>query len=80
VVAGEDVGGLGHEVHAAEDDELRLGPLLGEHRQPEGVATGVRPAHDLVPLVVVAEDEARSPRVALASAIHASSSSGVASR
>ena len=60
--AGEDVGRLGHEVHAAEDDVLGLGPLLGEHRQPERVAPGVGPAHDLVALVVVAEDEERGRR------------------
>ena len=57
VVAGEDVGRLGHEVHAAEHDVLGLGALLGEDRQPERVAPGVGPAHDLVALVVVAEDE-----------------------
>ena len=57
MVAGEDVGRLGHEVDAAEHDELGLGALLGEHREPERVAPGVGPAHDLVPLVVVAEDE-----------------------
>ena len=57
VVAGEDVGRLGHEVHAAEDDVVGLRALLGEHRQPERVAPGVGPAHDLVALVVVAEDE-----------------------
>ena len=57
VVVGEDVGGLGHEVDAAEDDELGVGALLGEHRQAVAVAPGVGPADDLVALVVVAEDE-----------------------
>ena len=57
VVGGEDVGRLGHEVHAAEHDVG--GPVVGG-RQPgetERVAPGVGPAHDLVPLVVVAQDE-----------------------
>ena len=56
VVAGEDVGRLGHEVDAAEHDVLgrRVG---GQAGQAEGVAPGVGPAHDLVALVVVAEDE-----------------------
>ena len=57
VVAGEHVGRLGHEVHATEHDELGVGTLLGEHREPERVAPGVGPAHHLVALVVVAEDE-----------------------
>ena len=57
VVAGEDVGRLGHEVDAAEDDELGLGLVGGQAGEPEGVAPGVGPAHDLVALVVVAEDE-----------------------
>ena len=60
--AGEDVGRLGHEVHAAEDDVVGLGVLLGEHGQAERVAPGVGPAHDLVALVVVAEDEERGRR------------------
>jgi hypothetical protein len=54
---GEHVGRLGHEVHAAEDDEVGLGPLLGEDGEAVRVAPSVGPAHDLVPLVVVAEDE-----------------------
>ena len=45
VVAGEDVGRLGHEVDAAEHDVLGVGPGAGQHRQPEGVAPGVGPAH-----------------------------------
>ena len=56
VVAGQDVGGLGHEVHPAEHHELGLGLVGGDTGQPEGVATGVGPVHHLVPLVVVAED------------------------
>ena len=54
---GEDVGRLGHEVHAAEDDVRRVragGRLLG---QLEGVAGDVGELDDLVALVVVAEHE-----------------------
>ena len=74
VGSSEDVGGLGHEVHAAEDDVVGLRTLLGEHRQAVAVATGVGPADDLVALVVMSEDEhtlaergfgGRDPRVEL---------------
>ena len=44
VVAGEDVGRLGHEVHAAEDDVVGLGPLLGQHREAEASRRGRRPS------------------------------------
>ena len=54
---GQDVGRLGHEVHAAKDDVVGFGVLLGEHRQPVRVAAGVGELDDVVTLVVVAEDE-----------------------
>ena len=57
VGAGEHVGRLGHEVHAAEDDvggPVALGRVAG---QLEGIPPGVGPADDLVALVVVAEDQ-----------------------
>ena len=54
---GEHVGRLGHEVHAAEDDELRLRAGRGLLREPEGVAGDVGEGDDLVALVVVAEHE-----------------------
>jgi hypothetical protein len=57
VVGREHVGRLGHEVHAAEHDELGGLLLLGQHGQAVAVPPGVGPADDLVPLVVVAEDE-----------------------
>jgi hypothetical protein len=57
VVGGEHVGRLGHEVHAAEHDVVGLGVLLGQDREAVRVAPGVGPAHDLVTLVVVPEDE-----------------------
>ena len=57
MVAGEHVGRLGHEVHAAEDD---VGGRVVVRREPgqfERVTAGIGPLDDLVPLVVVAEDE-----------------------
>ena len=55
--AGEDVGALGHEVHAAEHDELRVGPGRRLAGQLERVAGHVGELDDLVALVVVAEHE-----------------------
>ena len=57
VVGGQHIGRLGHEVHPAEDDELGFGAFGGHLGQAERVASGVGPGHDLVALVVVAEDE-----------------------
>ena len=57
VVAGEHVGRLGHEVHAAEDDVGGGLVVGGEAGELERVARGVGPADHLVALVVVAEDE-----------------------
>ena len=54
---GQDVRGLGHEVHAAEDDVLGLRPGGRVPGQLEGVAGDVGELDDLVALVVVAEDE-----------------------
>ena len=48
---------LGHEVHAAEDDELRVGPGGRLLRELEAVAGDVGELDDLVALVVVAEHE-----------------------
>ena len=70
VVAGQDVGGLGHEVDAAEDDELGLRLVGGQPGEPEGVPPGVGPAHDLVALVVVAEDEQPGAERGLGGADH----------
>src|SRR5439155_2136956 len=52
---GEDVGRLGHEVHAAEHDVGGLAVLGRVAGQLQGVAPGVGPADDLIALVVVAE-------------------------
>ena len=54
---GEDVGRLGHEVHAAEDDELGVGPRRGVPGELERVAGDVGELDDLVALVVVPEHE-----------------------
>ena len=44
VVGGEDVGGLGHELHAAEHDVLGVTLVGGEARQAERVAPRHRPS------------------------------------
>ena len=54
---GQDVGRLGHEVHAAEHDELRVRPGRRLAGELEGVAGDVGELDDLVALVVVAEHE-----------------------
>ena len=56
VGAREHVGGLGHEVHAAEDDGLGLGASPGGVRELEGVADEVRVLDHLVALIEVAQD------------------------
>ena len=56
-VGGEDVGALGHEVHAAEHDVLGVGPGRRLAGQLERVAGHVGELDDLVALVVVAEHE-----------------------
>ena len=55
--AGEDVGRLGHEVHAAEDDVLGARASGRVAGQLEGVAGDVGELDDLVALVVVAQHE-----------------------
>lgn len=60
-VAGEDVGGLGHEVHAAEDDVLGLRAGGRVARELEGVAGDIGELDHLVALVVVAQDEDAIP-------------------
>ena len=59
--AGQDVGRLGHEVDAAEHDVLGVAALGRDPREPEGVAPDVGPAHHVVALVVVAEDQEPGP-------------------
>ena len=53
---GEDVGALGHEVDAAEEDEFGIAAAGGLLRELEGVAPEVGELDDLVPLIVVSED------------------------
>ncbi len=57
VFAGEDVGRLGHEVHAAEDDVGGAIVVGRETCQLERVAASVRPLDDFGALVVMPEDE-----------------------
>ena len=68
---------LGHEVHAAEDDELGLGPRGRLAGELERVARDVGELDDLVALVVVAEHERRVPSAARAARAR-STRSGVA--
>ena len=59
----QHVGALGHEVHAAENDELGLRVFRDFTRKTEGVADVVRELDHLVALVVMAEDDqARAQR------------------
>ena len=55
--AAEDVGALRHEVHAAEDDDLRLRTRGGLPGQLEGVTAEIRELDDVVALVVVPQDD-----------------------
>ncbi len=57
VVRGQDIGSLGHEVDAAEDDGVGLVVIGGPLGELERVAPQVGPPDDLGPLVVVAEDQ-----------------------
>ncbi len=57
VVGGQDVRGLRHEVHAAEDDVLGLRTRRRVPGELERVAGHIRELDDLVALVVVPEDE-----------------------
>ena len=61
VRAREDVGRLGHEVHAAEDDVLRLRARGGRLGELERIAAEVGVADHLVALVVMAEDHEPLP-------------------
>jgi len=56
VIAGQDVGGFGHEVNAAEHDELSLRVLVGVFGELVAVPAIVGVGNDLVPLVVMPED------------------------
>ena len=52
----QDVGALGHEVHAAEDDELGLAAAGGGARELQRIADVVGELDHLVALVVMPED------------------------
>ena len=66
VRAAEDVGALGHEVHAAEHDEVGAVLPRGVLRELQRVAGVVGELDDLVALIVMAEDDhavaERAPR------------------
>src|SRR5262245_798119 len=60
----QDVGALGHEVDAAEHDELRLRPVGDLAGKAERVAGVIGEPDDLVSLVVMSEDnEAAAERL-----------------
>ena len=58
----QHVGAFGHEVHAAEDDELGFGMLRHLAGQAEGIADVVGELDDLIALIVMAEDDQRDCR------------------
>ena len=53
----QDVGALGHEVHAAEHDELGLAAAGRRARQLQRITRVVCELDDLVTLIVVPEDD-----------------------
>ena len=61
---GEDVGRLGHEVDAAEDDRPAFGVGGRQRAELVAVAAEVRQGNDVVLLVVMAEDQEPSAHVA----------------
>jgi excinuclease ABC subunit C len=71
VGTGEDVGRLGHEVHAAEDDVGGVLLACGVAGERKGVATGIGELHHVVALVVVAEDDEASAERPLGVGDHA---------
>ena len=72
VIARQHVGRLRHEVDAAEDDEFGLGLSGGDPGEPEGVSPGIGPAHHLVALVVVPQNEHTGSERGLGRADHRS--------
>ena len=61
----QDVGALGHEMHAAEDDELGVGVLADLAGELERVAGVVGELDHLVALVVMAEDDEATAELGL---------------
>ena len=56
-IAGEDVGGFGHEVHATEDDVFGIRPGSRGLRELERVTGDIGELDDFVALIVMTEDE-----------------------
>ncbi len=57
VLGGQDIGRLGHEMHAAEDDELRVFLLRRLAGKLEAVAREIREIDDRILLIVMAEND-----------------------
>jgi hypothetical protein len=57
MVATQDIGALRHEVHAAEHDVLGLWLVAGPLRQLEGIPADIGKLDDLVPLIVMPQDD-----------------------
>ena len=71
----QDVGALGHEVHATEHEEIGFGSSARPAGELERVAAQVGVADDLVALVVVTQDHELAAECFLAARMRASSSS-----
>ena len=53
--AAQDVGSLGHEMHATKDDIGPLRPLGCQFREQEGIPTKIRMFNDFIPLIIMAQ-------------------------
>src|SRR5579875_3003697 len=58
---GEDIGALGHEVHAAKDDVGHIALASGPLRQHQRIAAHIGELDDVLALVVVAKDDDLPP-------------------
>ncbi len=54
--AAENIGGFGHEVHAAKDDVGPLRPLSCQLREQKGIPAKVRMLDDFIPLIIMTKD------------------------
>ena len=54
--AAQDVGSLGHKMHAAKDDIRPLRPLGCQFREQERIPTKIRMLNDFISLIIMAKD------------------------